>query len=106
ERLPPTVLLVGDEELLVGRAIAALAAAARRQDPDTVESERAGGELEGGELHELLGPSLFGDARIVVIRNAHDVKVGALAVLKPYLDAPTGGITIVLQHAGGAKGKA
>lgn len=106
ERLPPIVLLVGEEELLVGRAVTALAGAARRQDPDTVQSERAGSELEGGELHELLGPSLFGDARLVLIRNAQDVKVAALAVLKPYVEAPTEGITIVLQHAGGAKGKA
>jgi DNA polymerase-3 subunit delta len=106
DQLPPVVLLVGDEELLVGRAISALSAAARRQDPEVVETECAGSDLEGVELHEMLGPSLFGDARLVVIRTAQDVKVAALAVLKPYLDTPTEAITIVLQHAGGAKGKA
>lgn len=104
--LPPLIVLVGDEELLVGRAVAALFAAARRQDPDVSESEYTGSQLEGMELHELLGPSLFGDARIVVVRAAQDVKVAALAVLKPYLQTPTDAITIVLQHAGGAKGKA
>jgi DNA polymerase-3 subunit delta len=54
----------------------------------------------------MLGPSLFGDARLVVIRAAQDLKVAALAVLRPYLEAPADGTTIVLQHAGGAKGKA
>jgi DNA polymerase-3 subunit delta len=106
EPLPPLVALVGDEELLVGRAISSLSAAARRQQPDVTETEVVGGDLEGGELHEMLGPSLFGDARLVVVRAAQDVKVAALAVLKPYLETPTDSITIVLQHAGGAKGKA
>lgn len=106
DHLPPIVLLVGDEELLVGRAISAVVAVARRQDPAVTDSERAGSELEGAELHELLGPSLFGDARVVIIRSAQDVKVAALAVLRPYLQTPTDSITIVLQHPGGAKGKA
>lgn len=105
DQLPPVVLLVGEEELLVARAISALSAAARRQDPDVAESECSGSELEGMELHEMLGPSLFGDARLVVVRAAQDVKVAAFAVLKPYLQTPTDAITIVLQHAGGAKGK-
>lgn len=104
--LPGVVLLVGDEELLVGRAVGALSAAARHQDPTVVETERAGGDIDGPELHELVGPSLFGDARLVVIRSAHDVKVAALAVLRPYVETPAEGTTIVLHHPGGAKGKA
>ncbi|MEO6884795.1 MAG: DNA polymerase III subunit delta [Jatrophihabitantaceae bacterium] len=104
--LPSVVVLVGDEELLVGRAITAVSAATRRQDPTVTEVEYLGGELDGPELHDGLAPSLFSDARLVVIRAAQDVKVAALAILKPYLVAPTNGTTIVLQHAGGAKGKA
>ncbi|MGI8762368.1 MAG: DNA polymerase III subunit delta [Jatrophihabitantaceae bacterium] len=104
--LPAVVLLVGDEELLVGRAISALSAAARRQDAQLVDVERLGSELEGPELHELLGPSLFGDGRLVVIRSAQDVRTAALAVLKPYLELPSDGTVIVLHHLGGAKGNA
>lgn len=104
--LPSVVLLVGDEELLVGRAVSAVAARARQQDPTVTDTEYLGGELEGPELHDGLAPSLFGDARLVVIRAAQDVKVAALAILKPYLAAPAAGTIIVLQHAGGAKGKA
>jgi DNA polymerase-3 subunit delta len=100
------LLLLGDEELLVGRAISAIAAAVRRIDPLTVESEQVGSVLAGPELHELLGPSLFGDARLVVVRGGQDVKTAALAVLQPYLEKPSEGATIVIQHAGGAKGKA
>ncbi|MDT4977109.1 MAG: polymerase subunit delta [Pseudonocardiales bacterium] len=104
--LPGVILVVGDEELLVGRAISAISAAARRRDPTVGETETAGGDIAGPELHELVGPSLFGDARLVVIRSAQDVKVAALAILRPYVETPADGTTIVLQHVGGAKGKA
>jgi DNA polymerase-3 subunit delta len=106
DALTPVVLLVGDEELLVGRAIGAVTTAARRIDPSLMETERDGAAIEGPELHELLGPSLFGDARLFVIRSAQDVRTAPLAVLRPYLETPTEGTTIVVQHAGGAKGKA
>ncbi len=68
--------------------------------------ELTGGQLEGQELHELLGPSLFGDARLVVLRAGHDTRVAAAKVLVPYLETGTSGTTLVVQHAGGAKGKA
>jgi DNA polymerase-3 subunit delta len=106
EALTPVVLLIGDEELLVGRAIAAVAAAARRAEDSLLQTDREGGAIEGPELHELLGPSLFGEARLFVIRSAQDVRVAALPALRPYLQTPTEGTTIVVQHAGGAKGKA
>lgn len=104
--LPGVILLVGDEELFVERAISAIAAAARQADPGAVETELAGSQLEGGELHELLGPSLFGDSRLLVVRAAQDVRSAAAAVLTPYLEEPVDGTVVVLQHAGGAKGKA
>ncbi|PZS32093.1 MAG: DNA polymerase III subunit delta [Pseudonocardiales bacterium] len=104
--LPGVILVVGDEELLVGRAISAISAAARRRDPTVAETETAGADIAGPELHELVGPSLFGDARLVVILAAQDVKVAALAILRPYVETPAENTTIVLHHVGGAKGKA
>jgi DNA polymerase-3 subunit delta len=104
--LPRQLLLVGDEELLVSRAISAITAAARRADPDLTGTERIASEIDGPELHELLGPSLFGDARLLVVRSAQDLRTAVLAVLTPYIDNPVAGTVVVLQHAGGAKGKA
>jgi DNA polymerase-3 subunit delta len=104
--LPQLVLLVGDEDLLVDRAVSAVAAAARRADESLAETYLTGSELEGPELHEMLGPSLFGEARLLVIRCAQDVRVAAAAALTPYLATPADGTVIVLQHAGAAKGKA
>lgn len=103
--LPPVVLLVGDEELLVDRAVGAVTAAATAADPSTVVTERAGGQLDGPELHELLGASLFGESRVLVVRAAQDVRTAAVTVLLPYLQQPAEGTVVVLQHAGGGKGK-
>jgi DNA polymerase-3 subunit delta len=104
--LPGAVLLVGDEELLVDRAISAVAAAFRAVEPDVIETSLAGAQVEGAELSEMLSPSLFGDARLVAIRGAQDVRAAALPGLQAFLDAPVPGTVIVLHHAGGAKGKA
>ncbi len=49
---------------------------------------------------------MFGDARLMVIRAAQDVRKDALAVLAPYIEVPAEGARLVLQHSGGAKGKA
>jgi DNA polymerase III subunit delta len=100
------VLLVGDEELLIERAISAVSTAARRADPAVGETQLAGSQLDGPELHEMLGPSLFGEGRLLVLRAAQDVRNAAAAVLQPYLASPTDGTVVVLHHAGGAKGKA
>jgi DNA polymerase-3 subunit delta len=110
EVLPPVLLLVGDEELLISRAVSAVGIAVRRAEPGGAEAvtehQVTGGEIEGPDLHEMLAPSLFGDTRLLVVLAAQDVKAAALPVLQQYLKAPTEGATIVLQHAGGAKGKA
>jgi DNA polymerase-3 subunit delta len=103
--LPAVVLVVGDEELLVDRAISAVSAAARRAGPELTQTEITGADLAGPELHELLGPSLFGDARLLVIRAAQEVKAAAASTLGQYLSAPTAASTVVVHHAGGAKGK-
>lgn len=106
DALAPLVLLVGDEELRISRAVGEIAAAARSADAGLTEIERAGSDIDGSELPELLGPSLFGDSRLLVIVAAQDLRAAAVAALQPYLDSATPGITLVLQHAGGAKGKA
>ena len=86
--VPQLILLVGDEELLVDRAVSAVAAATRRADPTVAETYLTGAGLAGPELHEMLGPSLFGDARLLVVRTAQDVRAAAATVLARYLQSP------------------
>src|SRR5262249_50238067 len=51
-------------------------------------------------------PSLFGGARVVVVHSAQDAKKELAAALLDYLGTPEPGVTLVVTHAGGAKGKA
>ncbi len=98
-------LVVGDEELLVDRAVSRLVAALRSDEPETDVVESACSALAPGDLATQLSPSLFGAARCVVLRDAQDVgkEIAAelLRVLPSVDDA-----AVVVTHAGGAKGKA
>lgn len=102
----PLRLVLGEEELLVSRAVAEVAAAARAADPESDVRELAAAELVPGDLYDLLGPSLFGGRRVVVIRAAHEAKAEVVEVLRHYVADPADEVVLVLVHPGGARGKA
>jgi DNA polymerase-3 subunit delta len=102
----PLRLVVGDEELLVARAVAEVVAAARARDPESDIRDLSAAELTPGALYDLLSPSLFGGDRVVVIRAAHEARTDLVEVLKGYAADPADGVVLVLVHAGGARGKA
>jgi DNA polymerase-3 subunit delta len=102
----PIRLIVGDDELLVSRAVNAAVAAARERDEAVELREVDGGNAVSGEIAELLSPSLFGGGRVVAVANAQDVKKDVAAALLDYARDPDPDVVLVLVHAGGAKGKA
>jgi DNA polymerase-3 subunit delta len=99
-------LVLGEEELLASRAVAAIVAAAKAADADSEVRQYEGGVIVAGELAEMLSPSLFGGARVLVVRAAQDAKKDVIAALVGYAKSPEPDVTLVLQHNGGAKGKA
>lgn len=101
----PLRLVVGDEELLVSRAIAEVAAAARAADAEADVRELAAGELTAGDLYDLLSPSLFGGRRVVVVRGAHEAKADVVEALTSYIADPADDVVLVVAHPGGARGK-
>jgi DNA polymerase-3 subunit delta len=105
---PGLHLVLGDEELLVERAIAAVLQAAREQagtDEVPVNRLRAG-EVGTSELAELLSPSLFADERVVVLEAAADAgKEAAALVASAAADLPSGTVLVVV-HSGGGRAKA
>lgn len=103
--LAPVTCAVGQEELLLDRAVRQVVAAARAADPDTDVRDLAPGELQPGTLAELTSPSLFAERKVVVVRQAQDLAADTVKDVKAYLAAPAEEITLVLLHAGGAKGK-
>jgi DNA polymerase-3 subunit delta len=98
--------VLGDEELLVSRAIAETAARAKAVNPDAEVREFEAGSMMPGELAEVLSPSLFGGQRVAVLRNGQDAKKDLVAVVMQYVKDPDPEVTLTVAHAGGAKGKA
>lgn len=104
---PPAVtLVVGPEEFLAERAVAAVVRAARGVDPEVDVHDLGSGELGVGMLAELTSPSLFGGGSVVVIRGGQDLAGPVIEDLGRYLTGPAAGAYLVLVHKGGAKGKA
>src|SRR4051812_40009181 len=93
-------LVVGDEELLVTRGVAAAVALARETEPDAVSEEHSANDLSVGEFLGTVSPSLFGGVRVVVIRDAQDARKDLAAALLAYAQAPAPEILLVLTHAG------
>jgi DNA polymerase-3 subunit delta len=105
---PPAnlTLVVGDEEFLVSRALDDLRHAALAADPDTEVHDREAAELDLADLAQLLSPSLFGGRRFVTVRSAQDLPAAQVGGVLPMLLEPDPECFVVIQHLGGAKGKA
>src|SRR4029079_750995 len=101
-------LVLGDEELLVERAVAAVLRQARKQagTEDVRVNRLRAGEISASELAELLSPSLFADERLVVLEAAGEAGKDAVNLIAAArADPPTGTILIVV-HSGGGRAKA
>jgi DNA polymerase-3 subunit delta len=101
-------LILGDEELLVDRAIGQVMRAARAAagtDDVPVNRLRAG-EVSTNELAELLSPSLFADERVVVLESAAEAGKDAVDLIaSAAADLPPGTVLVVV-HSGGGRAKA
>ncbi|WP_255400436.1 DNA polymerase III subunit delta [Mycobacterium sp. E787] len=101
-------LVLGDEELLVERAVGDVlrSARARAGTDDVPVSRMRAGDVSTYELAELLSPSLFADERIVVLEAAGEAgKDAATMIAAAAADVPTGTVLVVV-HSGGGRAKA
>lgn len=102
---PALHLVLGDEPLLVDRAVGAAVDGARAADPSAEVQTLIAGEVSGPELAESLSPSLFSSARVLVLRAGHEAgKDAAALVAAAAADLPEG-VTLVVEHSGGARNK-
>ncbi|MFL6239202.1 MAG: DNA polymerase III subunit delta [Actinomycetes bacterium] len=98
-------LIVGDESVLVERAIEDALAGLRGDGPAevvTVDPETFGAT----DLSVLLSPSLFGDRQIVVIRGVQDLPADDAKRLVALLADVVPEVSVIVVHAGGQKGRA
>ena len=95
-------LLFGSEEVLADRAL-------RRIEKESGSAEKYtldGGDMAPGDFSSATAPSLFGEERLVVLRDLHDIPDEAQDEIMRFLADPPSDITLVLLHPGGVKGKA
>lgn len=101
-------LILGDEELLVDRAIGQVLRAARAAagtDDVPVNRLRAG-EVSTNELAELLSPSLFADERVVVLESAAEAGKDAVDLIASAAAELPPGTVLAVVHSGGGRAKA
>ena len=102
----PVRLVLGEEELLVERAVQAVADEVRAGEPGAELRRHRATDLTPAALADALSPSLFAEARLVVVTSAHEAgKDLATAVAEQAADVAEG-VTLVVTHAGGARNKA
>jgi DNA polymerase-3 subunit delta len=101
-------LVLGEEELFVERAIAAVLRSARdRAGTDDVPVDRLrAGEVSVSELAELLSPSLFAEERVVVLEAAAEAGKDAVALIATTAADLPAGTELVVVHTGGGRAKA
>jgi DNA polymerase-3 subunit delta len=109
-------VIVGEEELLVERAVSTAVALATAADGAPADGDTDGSGagvhdvaaagLTVGELSGLTAPSLFGGDCVVVIRSAQDAGKDLSAELARLARSPAPDVFLIVTHAGGAKNKA
>src|SRR6476660_6565885 len=101
-------LVLGDEELLVERAVADVLRQARKQagTEDVPVNRLRAGEISTSELAELLSRSWLSDERLVVLESAAEAgKEAVTLIAAAAADLPEGTVLIVV-HSGGGRAKA
>jgi DNA polymerase III subunit delta len=104
-QIAPVTVVVGEEEFLVDRAVRDLIAAGQDAGLAGDVHDLEGAALGPGELDALTSPSLFGGGCVLVIRSAQNVGKDAAAELARYVANPAPGVSLIVTHAGGARGK-
>ena len=101
-------LVLGDEELLVERAVADVLSEARRTagTGDVPVDRMRAGEVTTSELAELLSPSLFAEERVVVLEAAAEAGKDAVALIAEVAADLPAGTMLVVVHSGGGRAKA
>jgi DNA polymerase III subunit delta len=101
----PLRLVVGEEELLVERAIEQVVAEVRAGDPGAEVRRVRASELTPVDLAGSLSPSLFAEARVLVLLAAHEAGKELTSAIVEQAADPAEGIVLVVVHAGGARNK-
>lgn len=101
----PVVLLSGSEEYFASQARRRLLSQVREASGETEVHEISAKDYSPGALVQATSPSLFGDARVVVVREAEKMAEEFLEDAMAYLGSPDPDSVVVIAHGGGNRGK-
>lgn len=102
---PSLVLVQGPEAVLADRAVEQVIADVRVTSPELeVVTLRAEG-YEEGALTVQASPSLFGEDKLIVVRDLHQAPDALQVDLLAYLADPEDSVALVVTHASGNRGK-
>lgn len=103
--LAPVVLIKGSEGLLGDRAMDRLRTLAYEADPQTERTDVSAASYQAGQLDMLTSPSLFGEARLIIIPDLESMSDALLNDLLTYVSQPADDVWLLLRHNGGTRGK-
>lgn len=103
--LAPIVLVHGTESLIASRALERLREQARARDPEVAVHEIPSDTATPGSLPAVTSPSLFGEARLVIVPDLQSAPESLVTEIDAYRAAPEPDATLVLVHRGGNRGK-
>ena len=95
-------LIQGGESVLADRAIASLLV----KNPQATVTQMECSEIELGAITDALAPSIFGEDRILVLREIQELAQDLQDEVTEFLSNPDPSVELVLWHKGGVKGKA
>ncbi|MBO0840133.1 MAG: DNA polymerase III subunit delta [Sciscionella sp.] len=98
-------LVLGEEELLVERAVRAVVDAARTVDEQADVRRVRVSELTPSELAELVSPTLFAQTKVIVCEAAQDAGKDIAVAMLHYCADPADGVVLVVQHSGGGRSR-
>ena len=101
----PLHLVTGTEDLLADRAVSKVVAAARAGDPAVQVIDVMADGYERGDLTVHTSPSLFGEAKVVVVRGLEEASDELIADARALVDSPEPEVVLVLRHRTGTRGK-
>jgi DNA polymerase III subunit delta len=105
EELPPVHLVLGPEDVLGDRAVAAVLRSVRRRSPEAEVVEVEPDRYTRGDLAARASPSLFADVTVLVVQSLESAPDELLAEARALVEQPVPDVVLVLRHRSGQRGK-
>ncbi|NHU84104.1 DNA polymerase III subunit delta [Kocuria sp. JC486] len=101
----PLILLTGKEDYLAARAVDRIRSMVKEANGG-VEFTRVDAATYGaGQLSVLASPSLFDDAKVIVVEDLAQMNDDLLQDALAYVQQPDSDVVVVFAHSGGTRGK-